>query len=77
MVPVTLAVRLMLVVVPEQIVLDLGEVVITGLGFTVTSTWPSWPVQPFALPENVYLTTAGIIPRLVNFCLIRDPDPAE
>lgn len=76
-VPVTLAIRSILVVLPEQMVFVFGVVVITGLGLMVTSMVPFGPEHPLTVPEKVYLTTAGIMPVLVIFCFIREPVPAE
>jgi hypothetical protein len=60
--------------VPEQIEMDEGVAVATGLGRTVTSTVNVEPAQLLAVGVTVYLTTPSDVPVLVSVCVMVDPE---
>lgn len=58
-VPVTVLVRLIVVIGPEQTVCEDGVAVATGLGFTITVAVIAVPGQPFAVGVIVNVTVNG------------------
>ena len=56
---------------------EVAELVITGVGLTVTVTSVKDPSQPLALGVILYTTVPAVTPSvLVNTCPIVAPDPA-
>lgn len=75
-VPVTLLLKEMAVVLPEQIVCAVGVAVAAGIGFTVMVTVIGVPGQPFADGVMVYVAVPGDAPVVESVCAIELPDAA-
>jgi hypothetical protein len=74
-IPVTLLVRVIAVVPPEQNSIVAGVAVTSGIGLTVTMMFTGIPLHPFAEGIIVYVTEPGTLPVVCRFCEIKEPVP--
>jgi hypothetical protein len=76
-VPLTFAVDVIDVLVPEQIDRDAGVAVMVGTGFTVTVPVIFDPTQVLAVGVIVYTAVPAVVAVAVSVCAITVPEPLE